>query len=121
MRFLVDMPLSPRLAAWLNENGHDAAHASAVGLHNSKDYLIIQAARREGRIIITADLDFPQLLAISRAADPGIILFRGGNYNEQEMLNLLKRVLDRYAEERLQHAVTVVDRTRIRRCPLPID
>ena len=74
MKFLVDMPLSPLLAVWLRENGHDADHVSSVSLHKAKDHHIIEAARRQNRIIITADLDFPQLLAISRAADPGVIL-----------------------------------------------
>ncbi len=121
MRFLVDMPLSPQLAVWLREHGHDADHASIVGLHNAKDWRIIEVARQQNRTIITADLDYPQLLAISRAKDPGVILFRGGNYNEQEMLQLLKRVLDQYPEDKLTHAVTVVDKVRIRRCPLPIE
>ncbi len=121
MRFLLDMPVSFQLAIWLNEHGHDAVHASDVGLYNAKDILIITEAEKQNRIIITADLDFPQILAISRARRPGIILFRGGNYSDQEMTGLLKRVLDRYHEERLVHAITVVDRVRIRRCPLPIE
>lgn len=66
-------------------------------------------------------LDFPQLLAMSRAKDLGIILFRGGNYNEQEMLALLKRVLDHIKEEKLFNSITVVDKTRIRCTPLPIE
>lgn len=90
MKFLVDMPLSPRLVVWLREKGHDADHASTVGLHEAKDHSILEAARQQNRITITADLDFPQLLAISHTADPGIILFRGGgNYNDEQMLQLL--------------------------------
>jgi predicted nuclease of predicted toxin-antitoxin system len=87
MKFLVDMPLSPLLAVWLRENGHDADHVSAIGLHKAKDHQIIEAAKLQSRIIITADLDFPQILAISRAADPGVILFRGGNYSDEQMRN----------------------------------
>ncbi len=121
MNFLVDMPVSPQLSAWLKQEGHDAVHASEIGLHKAKDKDIAEIARKQSRIIITADLDFPQLLARSHAADPGIILFRGGNYSEQEMLSLLQRVLERQTEEKLEHAITVVDKTRIRRCPLPID
>lgn len=121
MNFLVDMPVSPQLVAWLNENGHSAVHASGIGLHSAKDRQIVDEAKRQGRIIITADLDFPQILALSHASDPGVILFRGGNHSDLEMLGLLKRVLDRYPEQKLAHAVTVVDKARIRRCPLPID
>lgn len=108
MKFLVDMPLSPQLAVWLRDNGHDADHVSAVGLHNAKDHSILEAARQQNRIIITA-------------ADPGVILFRGGNYSDEQMLQLLKRVLENYPENKLEHAITVADRVRIRRCPLPIE
>ena len=120
MKFLIDMPVSPGLAKWLNENGHDAVHASDVGLHKTKDKGILHEARKENRVVITADLDFPQLLALSNAQDPGVILFRGGNYNEQEMLALLKRALEHVKEEKLLNSITVVDKTRIRSTPLPI-
>ena len=121
MTFLIDMPVSPQLAKWLNEKGHDAVHTSDIGLYKTKDKDIIREARKQERIIITADLDYPQLLAMSHAKDPGIILFRGGNYNEQEMLELLKRVLDNQKEEKLSNSIIVVDKTRMRRCPLPIE
>jgi len=121
MKFLVDMPASPGLAKWLGEKGYDAVHASDIGLFKTKDTGIIETAREQNRIIITVDLDFPQLLALSHAKDPGIILFRGGNYNEQEMLSLLQRVLDNVKDEKIYNAITVVDKVRIRRCPLPID
>ena len=67
MKFLVDMPLSPELATWLRERGHDADHASSIDLHKAKDQQIIEIARQKSCIVITADLDYPQLLAISRA------------------------------------------------------
>lgn len=70
MKFLVDMPASPQLAKWLKEKGHDAVHASDIGLYKTKDREIIKEARKQNRVIITADLDFPQLLAISHAKDP---------------------------------------------------
>lgn len=120
MKFLVDMPVSPELAQWLNENGHDAVHASDIGLYKTKDKEILSEAKKQSRIIITADLDFPQLLALSNTQEPGIILFRGGNYNEQEMLALLKRVLTHVKAEKLLNSITVVDKTRIRTTMLPI-
>jgi predicted nuclease of predicted toxin-antitoxin system len=121
VRLLVDMPRSPELAVWLRARSHEADHASAVGLHNAKDHRIIEVAREQSRIVIAADFDYPQLLAIARAKDPGVILFRSGNYNEQEMLRLLERVLARSPEKKRHHAVTIVDKVRIRRCPLPIE
>jgi predicted nuclease of predicted toxin-antitoxin system len=121
MRFLVDMPVSPDVAAWLKENGHDAVHASLIGLYKTKDRDILEAAKADGRIIITADLDFPQLFALSKTDSPGLILFRGGNYSETEMLGLIERVLKKLSESEINNSIVVVDKTRIRRTPLPIN
>ncbi|MBM3647672.1 MAG: hypothetical protein FJX11_07780 [Alphaproteobacteria bacterium] len=57
MRFLIDMPLSPLLATWLVDRGHDAIHAASVGLATSSDARIMEVARHERRTIVTADLD----------------------------------------------------------------
>jgi len=50
MKFLIDMPVSPQLAKWLNEKGHDAVHTSDIGLYKTKDKDIIGEARKQERI-----------------------------------------------------------------------
>jgi len=74
VKFLVDMPLSPDLAQWLRGEGHDAVHASELSMSRSPDSEILQLAPRGGRVVITADLDFPRLLAGLGSAGPGVIL-----------------------------------------------
>lgn len=120
MKFLIDMPLSPALAAWLRQQGHDAAHALQLGLDRSPDEAILARARDEARVVITADLDYPRLLALTRAAGPGLILFRGGNYSEQDALDRLRIALDSVAEVDLPHSIVVIEKTRIRHRRLPI-
>lgn len=71
--------------------------------------------------MINADLDFPRLLALSLAEGPGVILFRGGNYSDSEMCDLLERVLNEVSSEYLENSICVVDRSRIRFTRLPID
>ncbi|MGH7268284.1 MAG: DUF5615 family PIN-like protein [Candidatus Rokuibacteriota bacterium] len=119
MRFLIDMPVTPKAVQHLQGAGHDAVHASSVGLSEVTDREILAVARREGRIVVTADLDYPRLLALEAADGPGIILFRGGSYSDDEMLGLLDRVLARATVLDLERSITVVDRARIRRHPLP--
>lgn len=119
MRFLIDMPVTPKAAPRLQAAGHDAVHASMVGLSHATDREVLEAARREERLVVTADLDYPRLLALEQAEGPGIILFRGGSYSNDEMLALLDRVLAQGATLDLEHSITVVDRARIRRRPLP--
>jgi len=60
-------------------------------------------------------------LALSRATSPGLILFRGGNYSESEMLSLVVRVIEKFSESELVNSICVVDKTKIRRIRLPIE
>ena len=121
MKFLIDMPLSPKLAAWLVRRGHDAVHALEVGLDRASDTAILERARNEQRVVVTADLDYPRLLALAQAEGPGLILFRGGNYSEQEAIERLKRAFETIPNEELPNSVVVIERGRIRRRRLPLE
>lgn len=121
MKFLLDMPVSSSLLRVLRIYGHEGVHASQIGKSRAADEELLELARQEDRTIITADLDFPRLLALSFAAGPGIILFRGGNYSDEEMRNLLERVFKGVPPENLKNSICVVDRQRIRLTNLPID
>ena len=120
MRFLVDMPLSPGIASWLADRGHDAVHALELGLDRAPDEAIVEQARDEQRVVITADLDYPQLLALTQAEGPGLILFRGGNYSEQEAVDRLGVALEVVPVAEIPSSVVVIQKTRIRRRRLPI-
>jgi predicted nuclease of predicted toxin-antitoxin system len=121
MKFLLDMPVSPSLLRVLRIYGHEGVHAGQIGKSRAADEELLELARQEDRTIITADLDFPRLLALSFAAGPGIILFRGGNYSDEEMRDLLERVFKEVPPGNLKNSICVVDRQRIRLTNLPID
>jgi len=114
------MPLSPALAAWLSQQGHDAVHALHLGLGRSSDEAILARADAEGRVIVTADLDYPRLLALTGSKGPGLILFRGGNYSEAESLDRLQAALAAVPEQQLPHSIVVIEKRRIRRRRLPV-
>jgi predicted nuclease of predicted toxin-antitoxin system len=120
MRVLLDMPVSSLLLDVLRAHGHEGVHAHQIGKGRASDSELLEIARREGRIIITADLDFPRLLALSSAEGPGMILFRGGNYADREMCELLERVLKQVMPGILESSICVVDKKRIRITELPI-
>ena len=121
MKFLVDMPLSPALAAWLRGQGYDAVHAAELGLHRSPDTDILARAAQEARTVITADLDYPRLLALARTTDPSLILFRGGAWSDTEVIARMSEILRTPTAKELEQSIIVVDRHRIRRRRLPID
>lgn len=120
MKFLLDMPVSTVLLTVLNTYGHEGVHAYQIGKDRATDSELLALARQEDRIVITADLDFPRLLALSSATGPGLILFRGGNYSDAEMCDLLERVLKQVTPETLAGSICVVDKKRLRITQLPI-
>ena len=120
MKFLVDMALSPDLAIWLRSHGHDAVHASEIAMNRAPDTEILSTALEQVRIVITADLGFPRLLATLGTVGPGLILLRGGNYSEAQSLECVRRVLMAVPAEHLPRCLVVVDEKRIRRRWLPI-
>jgi len=121
MKFLLDMPVSFLLLDVLQAHGHEGVHAHQIGKDRASDDELLEIARREGRVIVTADLDFPRLMALSLAEGPGLILFRGGNYSDSEMCDLLRRVLQRVSPEVLGRSICVVDKKRIRVTQLPFE
>jgi predicted nuclease of predicted toxin-antitoxin system len=120
MRFLIDMSLSPLLTEWLQGEGHEVVHAAHIGLGQSPDKEIIARARKESRIIVTADLDYTRLLALAGSSSPGIILFRGGNYSDKEMVALIKRALMTVSSDQMLDSIVVIDKKSVRRRRLPI-
>ena len=79
-----------------------------------------ERARRELRTVITADLDYPRLLALSEASEPSLILFRSGNWGEQEIVDRMKQIIAAIDPASLENCILVVDRDRVRRRKLPI-
>jgi len=55
MRFLLDMNLPPAMADWLRSDGHDAVHVCEIG-----------------RIVVTFDLDFGEIVGLAGAAGSGV-------------------------------------------------
>jgi predicted nuclease of predicted toxin-antitoxin system len=69
MRILVDMNLTARWVEHLNGAGHEALHWSSLGSPAAKDREICAYARERGYVILTNDLDFPQILAHTATVD----------------------------------------------------
>src|SRR5215472_4019257 len=77
MRVLVDMNLTPRWVQSLVDAGHYALHWATAGPPAAADSEICAFARKGGYVVLTNDLDFPQILAYTRESGPSVILLRG--------------------------------------------
>jgi predicted nuclease of predicted toxin-antitoxin system len=120
MRFLADMGISPRTVAELRQQGHDAVHLVEEGLERLGDGDILVKARYEGRILLTVDLDFAQLSAMSGEPFPSVILFRLGNVSREVLEVRLAEVLSQCAEDLATGAIVAVrdDAFRVRSLPI---
>lgn len=120
MRFLADMGISQRTVLWLREQKYDIVHLREQGLQRLKDSEIMIKANQEQRIILTIDLDFAQLLAMSGAKFPSIILFRLGNDNYSIINERISLVLSQYSNYLVEGAIISVTDKNIRVKKLPI-
>lgn len=121
MKFLADMGISPKTVSHLNQKGHDAVHLIDENLHRLSDPDILCKSRSEGRILLTHDLDFGELMAASGASLPSVIIFRLGNMAAVYVHRHLDLILKEYAEELEQGAILSITENRVRIRRLPID
>jgi len=121
MKFLVDNALSPRLAEQLRACGHDATHVVDYGMGSAPDHDVLEKARADSRILLSADTDFGMLLTFSRAHDPSVILFRGlTNRRPDAQSATLVANLPVLAADLEAGSIVIVDEDRLRVRRLPI-
>ena len=120
MRFLADMGISPATVISLREQGHDASHLRDEGLERLADSAIVEKAMEENRILLTSDLDFGYLMAVSGERLPSVVLFRLSDMRPKNVLAHLERMINREADRLSAGAIVVVTDSRIRVRRLPI-
>ena len=120
MRLLADLHISPQTVAFLKSLGHDVVRVNDILPVNADDELIIEQARRDSRVILTQDLDFSRIIAISGESAPSLISLRLKSSRIEYVNSLLSRILPQPEAEGLEAAVITIDDAAIRRRSLPI-
>ena len=65
VRFLADMCIDIKVVKWLQKQGHAITHLRNEGLHRLPNGEIFSKAISENRILLTFDLDFGEIVALS--------------------------------------------------------
>jgi predicted nuclease of predicted toxin-antitoxin system len=122
MKVLIDMNLSPRWATVLAEEDIAAMHWSSVGLAKALDQEIMSFARVGGWVILTQDLDFGTILAVTHGAKPSVIQIRSEDVSPEAAAAIVILAIRQMAVELERGALVTIDpkRTRLRYLPLQL-
>jgi predicted nuclease of predicted toxin-antitoxin system len=116
LKFLADECCDTGLVASLRSDGHDVLYVLEKKA-GATDHEVLQDAYNEGRILLTEDKDFGELVYRLRKPSKGIILIRIDVKERHLKWERLKKLIDHYAD-RLPGNFAVIDVQKFRFRPL---
>jgi predicted nuclease of predicted toxin-antitoxin system len=115
LKVKLDENLGNRTIELFRETGHEVATVSGQGFGGSTDDGLIEACRAEGRVLVTLDLDFSNVLRFPPEQYAGIAVLRVPHPVELGTIRERVRVLLRASErEDLSGRLWIVEQDRIR-------
>lgn len=120
MKLKLDENLSRHLKPILEEQNFDVLTVSDEGLLSQDDTTIGRAAKTEGRMLFTLDIEFGDLRKYPPGMHPGIILFRPRSFGPLAVNRFVQEFAKEADLEQFVGCVVVVDpsRVRVRRPPI---
>jgi predicted nuclease of predicted toxin-antitoxin system len=120
VKILVDMNLSARWVDVLGEAGIAASHWSAIDPANAPDRALFEYAADHDFVILTHDLDFGTILAVSGSAKPSVIQIRGLDLRPEKASHRLLAVLWQTTADLIAGALVTLDTQGARIKVLPL-
>jgi predicted nuclease of predicted toxin-antitoxin system len=113
MKFLLDQDVYALTEHFLREQGYDVATASELGLSRAQDLDLLKVAGEQGRIFVTRDRDYGNLVFVHHAGS-GVLYLRILPSDMDDVHTELKKVLETYSEDELAKSFVVVEKARHR-------
>lgn len=120
MRLLADLHIAPRTAAFLRSLGHDVVRVNEILPPTASDEQIIATAIHEGRAVLTQDLDFTDLVALSGQTVPSVITLRLSSSRIEHVNDVLEKLLPTLEEDVVRGVLVSVQEAKVRRRALPV-
>ncbi|MEK7828990.1 MAG: DUF5615 family PIN-like protein [Deltaproteobacteria bacterium] len=98
LKFLVDVGVGRKVDEWLAENGYDVKRVRDIN-PKAKDSEILHLAVGEGRMVITMDKDFGELVFNSGKLHSGVLILRLENANGDQKVKSVKKILSEYSDK----------------------
>ena len=100
--------------------GYDLVHIRDYGLQKADDDVILARAIAEDRIVVTMDLDFGNMLAVTGQWCPSVIILRLGAPTSDEVTAALTHLANTVTDNELRGSLVIIEPYRIRIRKLPI-
>ncbi len=114
MKFLLDENLSPLHVKTLRDLGHDAVAVVEMSLSGADDATVRSAAIESGRILVTLDGDFANVIRYPPAETPGVVRLRVHPPTEEAIETAPRFAVSQLAHLSVAGKLVVVDERRIR-------
>lgn len=112
-KLLTDENVSPRVVAFLRDNGFDVLDVKESSLNGTSDRFLLDLALKEKRFMVTHDADFGTLAINNLQPCYGILYLRFLNQSAQNVIAVLK-IFIAMNPELSSGSLIVVNETRIR-------
>ena len=109
MNIVIDMNLTPRWVDFFAANGFAALHWSRIADVRAADDDIANWCRERRQVLVTNDLDFARILALSGEAGPSVLLLRGSPLSPEARGAGVIRILAECANEVDAGAIVTLD------------
>jgi predicted nuclease of predicted toxin-antitoxin system len=114
MKFLLDVNMPRSTKAALDQRGFDAVAVRDILPPATPDSVIYDLAKQEGRLLVTRDHDFLNILLYPPAQTPGIIVVKTQHLTARAINALLCDFLSRVTEPQIQNTLVVLEPHRYR-------
>ena len=114
MRIKLDENLDTRLVIPLRKAGHDANTVREESLRGTEDKMLYKICQDEGRILVTLDLHFSNVLRFPPEGTPGLVVLRGADHLFPTMQILIQTLIDALRKESPAGRLWIVEPGRLR-------
>ena len=114
MKLKLDENVDARLTVPLRQAGHDTMTVRDQGLHPIDDPILCQHCTSEGRILVTLDLDFSNVLQYPPEQTPGLVVLRGPDDLFSTVSILIQTLLNGLSKDTPSGHLWIVEPSRIR-------
>ncbi|MFV1980329.1 MAG: DUF5615 family PIN-like protein [Rhodothermia bacterium] len=121
IRFLLDMGIAQSTGSFLKSRDLDVVHLNEQGLEGLTDDRIVAKAQEEKRTIVTHDLDFGRIVALSGSSVPSIVTLRLSDMTPARVNAALEIVLREASQALARGALVTATDNGIRIRALPVN